>query len=58
MVFKANAVIGTPDEPTAINFVHTDYENGKWYTVSGMMLDKKPARKGVYIYNGRKVVVK
>jgi hypothetical protein len=29
-----------------------------WYTVSGMKLQKRPTRKGVYIYNGKKVVVK
>ena len=58
MSFKANAVIGSPDEPTAINFVRTTYENGKWYTINGMVLQQKPKRKGLYIFNGRKVVVK
>ena len=58
MTFQANAVIGTPDEPTAINFVKTDYEDGKWYTISGLQLLKKPTQKGVYIFNGKKVFVK
>ena len=58
MTFKKNAVIGSPDEPTAINFVKTEYENGKWYTISGLQLQKKPTKKGLYIYNGKKVVVK
>jgi len=58
MSFKANAVIGSPDQPTAINFVRADMENGQWYTVSGMMLQKRPTKKGLYIYNGRKIVVK
>jgi hypothetical protein len=58
MTFKKNAVIGSPDEPTAINFVKAEYENGKWYTISGLQLQKKPTRSGIYIFNGRKVVVK
>ena len=58
MTYRANAVVGTPDEPTAINFVKADFESGQWYTVSGIMLQKRPTKKGLYIYNGRKVVVK
>ena len=58
MIYQANAVVGSPDEPTAINFVHTDYEDGKWYSVSGMMLQKHPTKKGIYIFNGHKVMVK
>ena len=33
-------------------------DNGQWYTVNGMKLDKQPTTKGVYIRNGRKVVIK
>ena len=42
-------------------------ENGKWiiendgdgwFTIDGKKLDKAPVRKGLYINNGRKVVVK
>ena len=29
-----------------------------WYTLNGMKLESKPTEKGVYIYNGRKVVIK
>ena len=58
MTFTANAVIGSPDEPTKISFVKTDREDGKWYTVSGIQLSKRPTQSGVYIFNGRKVVVK
>ncbi len=58
MTFRANDVLGSPDEPTAINFVHADYENGKWYTISGLQLQKKPTHSGIYIFNGKKVVVK
>ena len=58
MVFQTNAVIGSPDEPTAINFTQAEYEDGKWYTLSGLLLQQKPTTKGVYIYNGKKVIVK
>ena len=60
MIYKANAVIGSPDEPTAISFVKADgvFENGKWYTTGGLQLPKKPTQKGVYIFNGKKVVIK
>ena len=29
-----------------------------WYTLSGMKLNGKPISKGIYIKNGRKIVVK
>ena len=58
MLFQTNAVIGSPDEPTAISFVHTAYENGKWYSIDGMQLPKKPAKKGIYIFNNKKVMIK
>ena len=31
---------------------------GVWYTLSGTRLDKHPTQKGIYIVNGKKVVVK
>jgi hypothetical protein len=38
-------------------------ENGQlrienWYTLNGRKLDKKPTKKGVYILNGKKTIVK
>jgi len=32
--------------------------NGDWYTLDGMKLQAAPTKKGVYILNGKKVVVK
>jgi len=32
--------------------------SGYWYTLDGRKLDKKPTQKGMYVKNGRKVVVK
>ena len=31
---------------------------GEWYDLSGRKLDGKPTQKGLYIHNGKKVVVK
>ena len=36
----------------------TNLTNGDWYDLNGRKLDKMPTKKGVYIMNGRKVVVK
>jgi hypothetical protein len=32
--------------------------NGGWYTLDGRKMNGRPAQKGVYINNGRAVVVK
>ena len=49
---------GTVTEIESINADGTVVEAGAWYTVNGMKLDKAPTEKGVYIKNGKKVVVK
>ena len=58
MTFRANAVVGSPDEPIAILFADSACENAKWYTLSGLRLQRKPTEKGVYIYSGKKVIIK
>ena len=35
-----------------------EMRNGAWYTVNGVKLSGKPTRKGLYIFNGKKTVVK
>ena len=30
----------------------------EWYTLDGVKLDKRPTKKGVYIYHGKKIVIK
>jgi len=32
--------------------------SNEWYTLEGLRLDKAPTAKGIYIQNGRKVVIK
>ena len=58
MTFIANAVIGSPDEPTSINFIKAENENDQWYSISGIKLQKKPTQSGMYIFNGRKILIK
>lgn len=38
--------------------VQSSLSNDQWYTISGVKLNGKPNTKGVYINNGKKVVVK
>ena len=33
-------------------------DNAAWYTLNGVRLNGKPAQKGVYIHNGKKIVIK
>ncbi len=52
---------GDGDETQGINSLTPDpspREEGSIYSVGGMKFDKMPTRKGVYIMNGRKVVIK
>lgn len=59
-VFGARAI--TMDfgdgEVTNIDQITDDAADGDWYTINGLKLDKKPTKKGVYVTNGHKVVVK
>ena len=32
--------------------------DASWYTLQGIPLDGKPTEKGIYIYNGKKVMIK
>ena len=56
--YQANQVIGSPSEPTSIDFTHQEFEQEGWYSVQGFKLPGKPSQKGVYIYNGKKVHIK
>ena len=54
--------IGTSldDTTTGIGSVEAQQaaDDGTWYTLDGKRIDDKPARKGIYIKDGKKVVVK
>ena len=57
ITYKTNAVVGRPNLPTSINFTHVGLPQHGWYTLAGIKLNKRPVKKGVYIYNGKKIVV-
>lgn len=59
MSFESNARVGTPNEPTPISFVASDHISKQgWFSTQGYKLQAKPQAKGVYIFNGKKQVVK
>jgi hypothetical protein len=59
MTYRANGICGSPTEPTQISFVKTtDQPQQGWYTLDGIKLPAAPKRSGVYLYNGRKRIVK
>jgi hypothetical protein len=51
-------VVGSPERPTTINFEKVDDGDDQWYTISGIKLQRKPTKKGLYIFNGKKIVLK
>ena len=58
--YKADNVLGTPDEPTLINFAELNEfaDDGNWYTLSGIKLAEKPQQSGIYIHNGKAQFIK
>ncbi len=59
MFYEPNAAHGTPDQPTAINFTGSDaFDSDAWYGLDGIKLAEKPRRRGVYIHNNEKVIIK
>ena len=54
MYFSAN-------DATAIESIDNGQrtmDEGVWYTIDGRMLSGKPTTKGIYVNNGRKVIIK
>ena len=45
-------------EVTNIDQITDDAADGDWYTIDGLKLNEKPVKKGLYIHNGRKTVIK
>ncbi len=46
------------EDAAAIEGITPDMENGVWYTLDGRQLNGKPTEKGVYIVDGKKVLIK
>ena len=58
MTYSPNAVVGLPSNPTSIDFVTRDFKSEGWYTLDGLKFNRKPAQRGVYIHDGKKIIVK
>jgi hypothetical protein len=60
-VTNAQMFFGDDENTTAIQ-EHESHEShelsGAWYTLSGVRLNAKPTAKGLYIVNGKKVMIK
>lgn len=56
--FKYGVVTLTLDTQTGIRNAVADDGEATWYDLSGRKLNSKPARKGMYINNGKKTIVK
>lgn len=52
-----SAIVGEDDGATGINRIATEVDNDVWYNLNGQRIDT-PTRKGLYIKNGKKVIVK
>lgn len=46
------------DKTNYIRDLQQPTDNGQWFTIDGRRLDGKPTAKGLYINNGKAVVVK
>ena len=58
IMYENNAVIGSFNQPTAINFVQSQtVPQEGWYTLQGIKLDTPPTQRGIYIHNGRRVAI-
>ena len=59
MKYEPDGISGSPEMPTQISFVAADrLPQDGWYTLQGIKLPKAPTQSGVYIYNGKKQVIK
>lgn len=59
---NAMSIVEVLDDATGINYifgdVNEDTDNDAWYTLQGIRLSGKPEAKGIYIHNGKSVLVK
>ena len=57
--YQENAVLGTLQVPTVISFLPmTDAAQSGWYTLQGMKLQERPTRAGIYLLDGKTVIIK
>ena len=56
-----NLLVGLTEETdvsqTTADGIASSLNGGEWYDLNGRKLIKKPTRKGLYIFNGRKTLI-
>lgn len=57
-VAEAKVRFMVDEDAAAIEGVTPDMEDGVWYTLDGRTLNGKPTERGVYIVDGKKVLIK
>lgn len=55
---KGFTLVVDGEQATGIKALDTVADDGAWYTVEGIKLQGKPTRKGVYLHNGKSVIIK
>ena len=61
-LLQPEGVLRVTDQPTDIISIDNgqltiDNEAGAWYTLDGRRLNGKPTTKGIYINNGKKIII-
>lgn len=58
--YADNSIMGTTSVPVSINFDKTAsaFSDGDWYDISGIRYKHSPKVPGVYIHNGKKLIIK
>jgi hypothetical protein len=57
-IISLSSLFGGNGTTSIIPGIDVDQNSETWYDMNGRRLQGKPARKGVYIHNGKKVVIK
>ena len=47
-----------PESIREINLSNSSDLSNSWFTLDGLRIGEKPSRPGLYIHNGRKVLIK
>jgi hypothetical protein len=57
MCINLNSLLSDGGDATGIHAIEGSQSNDVWYNLNGQRIDK-PAKKGLYIHNGKKIIVK
>lgn len=57
-LYELKTFVGDDTGITTTNFTNNTKAGSTWYTINGVKLNKQPNQKGIYIHQGRKIVIK